>query len=218
MTAAPKPVHRIRRVPKNASYDRASVDAVLDASMIAHISFIEDDRPFCIPMLHARVGDDLLIHGSTASRLMRTLGGGAPACVSITTVTGLVLARSVFDHSANYEAVVLHGAFGVVRDPDARLAGYEAFTEKLLPGRWPEVRPPSVQELKATQILAMPIGGSVSVKRRTGGPSDDASEDAATLDTWAGEIPIVTSFGEPVASPGLRPGIALSPSVLALVA
>jgi hypothetical protein len=134
----------------------------------------------------------------------------------VTLVNGLVLARSAFEHSANYQSVVLFGRLEEVPDPNARMAAYEAFTEKLLPGRWDEVRQPSRKELKATTILALPID-EASAKVRTGPPDDDDSEDA-DLDTWAGVVPIVRSFGEPQPSPGLRPGIALSDSVRRLLA
>jgi nitroimidazol reductase NimA-like FMN-containing flavoprotein (pyridoxamine 5'-phosphate oxidase superfamily) len=167
-------------------------------------------------MLYARVDDRVYVHGSTASRTMRTLGAGADACLTVTLVNGLVLARSAFEHSANYESVVLYGRLEDVPDAADRLAAYEAFTEKLLPGRWDEVRQPSRKELKATTILALPID-EASAKIRIGPPDDDDTEDA-DLDTWAGVVPILTSFGEPEPSPGLRPGIALSDSVRRLLA
>lgn len=211
-----RPHHRVRRNPARGRYDREAIHAVLDCGIVAHVAFVEDERPVCIPMLHARVDDEVLIHGSSASRLMRTLEAGAPACLTVTTLHGLVLARSVFEHSANYDAVVIHGSFHSVDGEQARLAAYQALTERLLPGRWGEVRPPSRKELRATQILAMPIGEAAAVKSRSGGPSDDDSEDAA-LDAWAGQIPIVTSYGAPVASPGLRAGVELSPSVTELL-
>lgn len=215
--SATRPHQRVRRNPRRARYDIDSVQRVLDRGLVAHVAFVEGGRPVCIPMLHARVGDQVLIHGSSASRLMRTLGAGAPACLTVTTVNGLVLARSAFEHSANYDSLILHGSFHVVAGEAERLSAYEAFTERLLPGRWDEVRHPSRKELKATQILAMPISDEVAVKTRSGGPTDDDSEDAA-LDTWAGEIPIVSGYGAPLAAAGLRAGVGLSPSVSALVA
>ncbi len=211
-----RPHHRVRRSPGRARYDRDSVHRVLDRGIVAHIAFAESGRPVCIPMLHACVEDEVLIHGSSASRLMRTLGTGVPACLTVTTLNGLVLARSVFEHSANYDSVVIHGRFRVVDGERERLTAYRTFTERLLPGRWDEVRPPSAKELKATEVLALPIGDEVAVKSRTGGPTDDDSEDAA-LDTWAGEIPLATTHGAPLASPGLRDGIEPSPSVMGLL-
>jgi len=207
---------RVRRAPQKGRYDRATIDAVLDAGLVAHVAFVDDGQPCCIPMLYARVDDRVYVHGSTASRTMRTLGAGADACLTVTLVSGLVLARSAFEHSANYESVVLFGRLEDVPDAADRLAAYEAFTEKLLPGRWDEVRQPSRKELKATTILALPID-EASAKIRIGPPDDDDTEDA-DLDTWAGVVPILTSFGEPEPSPGLRPGIALSDSVRRLLA
>jgi nitroimidazol reductase NimA-like FMN-containing flavoprotein (pyridoxamine 5'-phosphate oxidase superfamily) len=206
---------RVRRAPHKGRYDRATIDAVLDGGLVAHVAFVDGDQPCCIPMLYARVGDRIFVHGSSASRLMRTLATGAPACLTVTTVHGLVLARSAFEHSANYESAVVFGRFEVVEDPDERLAAFEAFTEKVLPGRWSEVRPPNRKELKATLILALEID-QASAKVRTGPPDDDDSEDAA-LETWAGVVPIVTAFGTPEPSPGLRPGIAPGASVTRLI-
>jgi nitroimidazol reductase NimA-like FMN-containing flavoprotein (pyridoxamine 5'-phosphate oxidase superfamily) len=206
---------RVRRAPEKGRYDRATIDAVLDAGLVAHLAFVDGEQPVCIPMLYARVGDRVYVHGSTASRTMRALGAGAAACLTVTHVHGLVLARSAFEHSANYESVVLFGRVEDVPDPDERLAAYEAFTEKLLPGRWDEVRQPSRKELKATTILALPID-EASAKVRTGPPDDDDTEDA-DLDTWAGVVPIVRTFGEPEPSPGLRSGIPVSDSVRRLL-
>jgi len=206
---------RVRRAPKKGRYDGDSITAVLDAGLVAHLAFVDGDQPCCIPMLYARVGDRIFVHGSTASRAMRILARGAPACLTVTTVHGLVLARSAFEHSANYESAVVFGRFEVVEDPEERLEAFEAFTEKVLPGRWSEVRPPNRKELKATLILALTID-QASAKVRTGPPDDDDSEDAA-LDTWAGVVPIVTRFGPPEPSPGLRSGIAPGTSVMGLI-
>ena len=202
---------RVRRAPRKGRYDRASIDAVLDRGLVVHVAFVDGEQPYCIPMLYARVGDRVYIHGSTASRAMRTLADGAAACLTVTIVRGLVLARSAFEHSANYESIVALGRFQPVEDAAERLAAFEAFTEKLLPGRWNEVRGPSRKELKATTILAMPID-EASAKIRSGPPDDDDSADAA-IDTWAGVVPIVTSFGEPEPSAGLRPGIPIAASI-----
>ncbi|HEY7149199.1 MAG TPA: pyridoxamine 5'-phosphate oxidase family protein [Gaiellaceae bacterium] len=206
---------KVRRGPKKGRYDRASIDAVLDGGLLAHVAFVEDDEPVCIPMLYARVGDRIYIHGSTKSRAVRALAAGAPACVTVTAVHALVLARSAFEHSANYDSAMAFGTFTLVEDPGERMRAFEAFTEKLLPGRWDEVRQPSATELKATEILALEIG-EASAKVRTGPPDDDDSADAER-DTWAGVLPILTSYGEPEASPGLRPGIPLSDSVRRLL-
>jgi nitroimidazol reductase NimA-like FMN-containing flavoprotein (pyridoxamine 5'-phosphate oxidase superfamily) len=206
---------RVRRGPRKGRYDRGAIEAVLDRGLLAHVSFVDGDEPVCIPMLYARVGDRIYIHGSTASRAIRLLAGGAPACLTVTIVDGLVLARSAFEHSANYDSVMAFGSFVPVEDESERLRGFEAFTEKLLPGRWEEVRPPNAKELKATRILAMEIR-EASVKRRTGPPDDDDSPDAER-ETWAGVVPIVSSYGQPEASPGLKDGIEVSPSVRRLL-
>jgi nitroimidazol reductase NimA-like FMN-containing flavoprotein (pyridoxamine 5'-phosphate oxidase superfamily) len=202
---------RVRRQPERGLYDRASIDAILDAGLIAHVAFLAGDQPFCLPTLYARLGDQVYIHGSRASRTLRALAAGTEACLTVTLVDGLVLARSVFEHSANYRSAVLLGSFRRIEGEQERLSAYEAFTERLLPGRWREARPPTPQELKATQILAMRID-EASAKARSGPPSDDASDDAA-LDVWAGVLPLRTAFGEPESSPGLRDGIPLPGSV-----
>jgi nitroimidazol reductase NimA-like FMN-containing flavoprotein (pyridoxamine 5'-phosphate oxidase superfamily) len=202
---------RVRRQPKKARYDRESINGVLDRGLFCHLAFVDDGHPFCIPTLFARIGDDVYIHGSTASRTLRTLADGADACLTVTVLHGLVLARSAFEHSANYDSVILLGRFQRVEDDHARLTALAAFTNKLLPGRWDEVRQPNSKELKATTILAMSIE-EASVKTRSGPPDDDDSPDAA-IDTWAGVVPVVTSFGQPEPSPGLRPGIPETASV-----
>jgi nitroimidazol reductase NimA-like FMN-containing flavoprotein (pyridoxamine 5'-phosphate oxidase superfamily) len=206
---------RVRRGPAKGRYDRASIDDVLRRGLLAHVAFFDGRAPYCIPMLYAHLGEKLYIHGSTASRAIRALAGGAAACVTVTIVHALVLARSAFEHSANYDSVMAFGMFERIDDKPERLAAFEAFTEKLLPGRWDEVRQPNAQELKATAILAMEID-EASAKIRTGPPDDDESPDAER-ETWAGVVPIVSSFGTPVPSPGLRPDIPLSSSVRELL-
>jgi len=206
---------RVRRVPELGRYDRPAIESILDRGLVAHVAFVDRGEPVCIPLLHARVGEKLYVHGSTASRAMRTLAAGEPACVTVTLVHGLVLARSAFEHSANYESVVVFGRFEQVSDEAERLTAFRLFTEKLLPGRWDEVRPPLAKELKATTILALPIE-EASAKIRSGPPEDDETEDAE-LEIWAGELPFVTSYGEPVPSPGLRAGIPVPASVRALL-
>jgi len=205
----------VRRNPTRGHYDRASIDDVLGRGLLAHVAFFDGRDPCCIPMLYAHFGDRIYIHGSTASRAIRALADGAAACVTVTIVHGLVLARSAYEHSANYEAVMAFGAFELIDDEAERLAAFEAFTERLLPGRWEEARQPNAQELKATAILAMEID-EASAKIRTGPPDDDESPDAER-NVWAGVVPIVSSYGTPVPSPGLRPGIPLSPSVRELL-
>jgi nitroimidazol reductase NimA-like FMN-containing flavoprotein (pyridoxamine 5'-phosphate oxidase superfamily) len=205
---------RVRRLPEQGHYDRATVEAALDRGLMAHVAFADGDQPYCIPMLYTRAGRVVYIHGSTGSRALRTLARGVPACLTVTRLDGIVLARSVFEHSANYESVMVLGRFRPVQDPAERLAAFEAFTEKLLPGRWGEARTPSRKELSATVILALSIE-EASVKARSGGPDDDGTPDAA-LDVWAGVIPLTASYGAPEPSPGLRAGIPVPPSVTRL--
>ena len=208
--------NRVRRHPERGRYDRASVDSVLDASLVAHVAFVDAGQPYCIPMLKARVADTLYVHGSSASRTLRLLGAGVPACVTVTAIDGLVLARSAFEHSANYRSAILLGAFRPVKGKAERLAALEAFTNTLVPGRWGEVRLPSERELKATAIVGLAID-QAAVKIRTGGPTDDDSPDA-DRDTWAGVVPISARFEEPEPSPGLRADIPLAASVRKLLA
>jgi nitroimidazol reductase NimA-like FMN-containing flavoprotein (pyridoxamine 5'-phosphate oxidase superfamily) len=210
-TSRPPDRIRVRRNPKKGRYERETVESILDRGLVAHVAFVDNGEPVCIPMLYARIGQRLYIHGARASRMMRLLAAGSPACLTVTMMQGLVLARSAFEHSANYESVVAFGRFEPIDDDAQRLAALAAFTDKLLPGRFSEVRSPNAKEMKATVVLAMPIE-QVSAKVRYGPPDDDESEDAA-LDVWAGEVPIVTVFGEPAPSPGLRPGIPLPASL-----
>jgi hypothetical protein len=206
---------RVHRHAERGHYDRATIDAVLDEQRLAHVAFGDGDQPLCIPMLQARIGDRLYVHGSTGSRALRLLATGVPACVTVTMLDGLVLARSAFEHSANYRSVMLLGRFAAVEGDADRMAAFEAFTDKILAGRWAEVRPPTRREMSASLILAMDIGAT-SAKIRVGPPTDDDSPDAE-IPVWAGELPMFTGYGEPRPSPGLRPGIALSDSVSRLI-
>jgi len=202
---APSARTRVKRVHDLAAYDRATIDAILDAALVCHLGFEREGQPYVIPTLHARIGDMLYVHGSAASRTVRALGEGIPACVTVTLLDGIVLARSVFEHSINYRSVVVLGTASQVTDPDEKNAVLEAFTEKLLPGRWADARQPTRKELKATGVLSLPID-EASAKVRTGDPDDGASPDA-DLDVWAGHIPLVVHALPPVPAPELRPGI-----------
>jgi nitroimidazol reductase NimA-like FMN-containing flavoprotein (pyridoxamine 5'-phosphate oxidase superfamily) len=201
---------RVRRNPKRGRHDRATIDAILDEALIAHVAFVHDGRPAVIPTLIAREGDDVLIHGSSASRTIRALQAGMEACVEVTLVDGLVLARSAFHHSINYRSAIL---YGTLRDVPDKQRALEVFTEKLVPGRWDHVRWPTEQELKGTAALALRIDEG-SAKVRTGPPVDD-DEDYA-LDAWAGVVPLATTFGAPQPDPRLRDGVALPAHVEAL--
>jgi uncharacterized protein len=195
----------VRRLPERGVYERAAVDAVLDAALVAHLGFVHDEQPFVIPTLQARVDDHVYVHGSAASRTLRALSSGIPACLTVTLLDGIVLGRSVFEHSMNYRSVVVLGTATRVDDPIEKLVALEAFTEKLLPGRWAEARRPTRKELKATSVLRLPLD-EASAKIRDGGPTDGGTPDAE-LEIWAGHLPLVVRALTPVPDPSLRPGI-----------
>ena len=206
---------RVRRHPERGRYDRETVEAILDEALVCHVGFVHGGRPYVIPTLHARAGGDLYLHGSSASRMVRELAAGADVCVTATLVDGIVLARSVFDHSVNYRSVVVLGRASLVEEPEEKERVLEAFTEKLVPGRWAEARPPTGKELKATGILRMALE-ECSAKVRSGGPGGGDGLDAA-LDVWAGVVPLVVYAGPPQPDRLLRPGIPVPPSVVALL-
>lgn len=214
MTEFPKTSqNRVRRVPDRGAYDKATIYPIVDAALICHVGLVEEGQPIVIPTLHARQGDTILLHGATTSRLMRYAASGAPLCITVTHVDGLVLARSVFHHSANYRSAVLFGHGTMVEDEAAKMDALEAFTEKLIPGRWDDARIPNTTELKATMVVAMPIE-SASAKVRTGPPKDD--EEDYALDVWAGVVPLRTERLAPEADPQLSTSIKL-PSYLSTI-
>jgi nitroimidazol reductase NimA-like FMN-containing flavoprotein (pyridoxamine 5'-phosphate oxidase superfamily) len=178
---------RIVREPQRAVYDRGIVYKILDEGFVCHVGFTADHQTFVIPTMYARVGDAICFHGSAASRMLRGVGGGLNVCVTVTLADGLVLARSVFNHSMNYRSVVALGIAAIVDEPDEKLAALQAFTEKILPGRWNDARQPNEKELKATTILRLPLT-EVSAKVRVGGVEDDAEDYA--LKVWAGIVPL----------------------------
>jgi uncharacterized protein len=194
-------------MPARAAYDRATIDAILDEALVAHLGFAHDHQPYVIPTLHARVGDVVYFHGSAASRTIRALAAGTPACLTVTLLDGLVLSRSAVHHSVNYRSVVVFGTARSVEGLSERAAALRAFTDRLIPGRWEEVRPPTENELKAINVLALPLE-EASAKVRTGPPLDD--EEDYALDAWAGVIPLRTNAGSPLPDSRLRPGIAPS--------
>lgn len=194
-TVAASPRTRLRRAPQRGHHDRTTIDAILDEALVCHLGFTDAaGQPFVVPTLHARVGDVVYVHGSAASRAVRTLAGGARACLTATLVDGLVLARSAFHHSVNFRSVVVLGELHDVPGPEERLRALEAFTERLLPGRWGAVRPPDAQELKGTRVLALDLR-EASAKVRTGPPVDEEADLA--LDAWAGVLPLATVVGAP---------------------
>ena len=204
--AAPSERVRVRRKRDRASYDRALIDAILDEALVAHLGIVEPrGQPLVIPTLHARCGDVVYVHGSAAGRTLRRLAAGAPACLTVSLIDGLVLARSAMHHSANYRSVVLLGTARLVAEPAQKRAAFRAIVEHIVPGRWPDVRPPSDSELKATAVVAMPIE-EASAKVRTGPPLDDERDYA--LPAWAGVIPLRTQAGAPQPDARLAEGIA----------
>jgi nitroimidazol reductase NimA-like FMN-containing flavoprotein (pyridoxamine 5'-phosphate oxidase superfamily) len=192
-----------------ACYDRQAIDAILDEAMVGHLGCTHEGQPFVIPTLHARVGDEVYFHGSAASRTIRALRAGAPACLTVTLLDGVVLARSAVHHSVNYRSVVVLGVARPVEDLDRRMQAVKAFTERLIPGRWQEVRPPTAKELKAIHVLALPLD-EASAKVRSGPPLDD--EEDYALPAWAGVIPLHTHAGAPIPDPRLASGITPSPA------
>ena len=183
---------RLRRLAKRGAFDRETIYAILDEAFVCHVGFAVEGQPYVIPTGFARVGDDLLIHGSAASRMLRSLASGIDVCVTVTLIDGLVLARSAFHHSVNYRSVVIVGKASVVDDETEKKAALEAFTEHIIPGRWNEIRWPSDLELKATTVLRLPIE-EASAKIRSGGPIDD--EEDYEMDVWAGVLPLSLSKG-----------------------
>jgi uncharacterized protein len=178
---------RVVREANRAVYDREAIYKILDEGFVCHVGFAAEGQPFVIPTMFARLGDAIYFHGSAASRMLRGAAGGLPVCITVTLADGLVLARSVFNHSMNYRSVVALGTASLISEPEEKLAALRAFTEKLLPGRWEDARQPNEQELKATSILKLPLT-EVSAKVRTGGVEDDAPD--YELSVWAGIIPL----------------------------
>ncbi len=193
--AAPTDRTRVRRLPDRGAYDRDTIRAILDAGFVCHVGIVDGESPVVIPTAYARVGDFIVLHGSSKSRLMMVLGAGGEACVTVTHVDGFVMARSAFHHSINFRSVIVYGRGEAIVDEAGKCAALESFMERVHPGRWREVRPPSPQELKATGVVRIPIE-EASAKLRAGGPLDDP-EDLA-LDVWAGVVPLVTTRAEPI--------------------
>jgi uncharacterized protein len=210
-TFHPTPNTTLKRLPQRGVFDRATVYDILDEAFICHVGFVVDGQPFVIPTSYGRVGDQLFIHGSAASRMQRNLAQGIPVCVTVTLIDGLVLARSAFHHSINYRSVVIFGTAQMVEDAAAKMAALKAFTEHVIPGRWAEVREPNEQELKGTTVLALPLT-EASAKIRSGPPMDDEADLA--LSVWAGVLPLHTVPGAPLADQHTLSDKPVSASVL----
>jgi nitroimidazol reductase NimA-like FMN-containing flavoprotein (pyridoxamine 5'-phosphate oxidase superfamily) len=194
----------LKRLPKRGSFDRETIYKILDEAFVCHVGFVVENQPFVIPTAYGRDGDNLLIHGSAASRMMRNLTGGIDVCVTVTLIDGLVLARSAFHHSINYRSVVIFGKAEMITDENEKNEALKIFTEHLIKGRWNDVRPPTAIELKATTVLRLPIT-ETSAKIRTGNPVDD--EEDLSLNCWAGVLPLKLSAESPVNDALLRPEI-----------
>jgi nitroimidazol reductase NimA-like FMN-containing flavoprotein (pyridoxamine 5'-phosphate oxidase superfamily) len=201
-----KPTQRtqVKRLPDRGAYDSETVFKILDEGLICHVGFSVDGQPYVIPTGFARVEDTLYIHGSAASRMLRTLAEGVQVCVTVTLLDGLVLARSAFHHSMNYRSVVMLGRATLVSDPTEKIKALEAFTEHIVRGRWNDVRLPTESELKATTVLALPLA-EVSAKIRNGPPKDDAED--YELPIWAGVVPLAITSGAPIGDPRLNAGL-----------
>lgn len=192
---------RVVREADRAVYDRETVYRILDAGFICHIGFSVDGQPFVIPTAYGRKDANLYIHGSAASRMLRQMKNGIPMCVTVTLLDGLVLARSVFNHSMNYRSVVILGKATLVEEPEEKLAALRVLSEHIIPGRWDDARQPNERELKATSVLRVPIE-EYSAKVRTGPPVDD--EEDYSFPTWAGVVPLEMKVGVPIEDPRLN--------------
>ena len=209
LTYPPNALSKVRN-SRRAHYDRATVHGILDAAPVAHVGFITEGRPIVIPMIFARCDDTLYIHGAKATRVIRSHADGAPACLTVTLVDGIVVARSAFHHSMNYRSVVAHGVLRPITDAEEKKTALIAITNHLLPDRWSEVRPMNTKELNATGVLAFDIE-TASAKSRNG-PPVDAAEDYE-LPIWAGVLPITLSVGQPVHDGRLADGTRLPASI-----
>lgn len=197
---------RLVREPQRAVYDRDAAYRILDEGFICHVGFIADGQPFVIPTGYGRADDNLYIHGSAASRMLRRIDEGVPVCVTVTLLDGLVLARSIFNHSMNYRSVVVLGTAVAVEDPAEKLEALRRLSQHILPGRWKDSRPPNEKELKATLVLRLPIT-EFSAKVRQGPPIDD--EEDYAFPTWAGVIPLEMVAGKPVNDPRLDSSVSI---------
>lgn len=203
-TYAPTSRTQVHRLPKRGVYDREQVHSILDEGFLCHVGFAVDGQPFVIPTGYARSGDQIYIHGSAASRMLRSLDRGVDVCVTVTLIDGFVLARSGFHHSMNYRSVMVLGKARLVTDPREKMEALKRFTDHIVPDRWDEVRPPTEQELKGTSVLALRLE-EVSAKVRTGPPIDD--DEDYVLPVWAGVVPVKIHLGDPVSDGRVPEGV-----------
>lgn len=199
------------RLPKRGDYSQEAIFGILDAGFLCHVGFVVDGQPFVIPTGYGRRGDTVYLHGSAASRMLRTLAGGVEVCVTVTLLDGLVLARSAFHHSMNYRSAVLFGTATLVESPEEKTDALRAISEQIVPGRWKDVRWPTEQELQATKVLALPIS-EASAKVRTGPPLDD--EEDYAMNVWAGILPLSVHAETPIPDPRLPSEVTSTPDYL----
>lgn len=207
---APSEHTRVKRLHERARYDRATVHAILDAGLLCHVGYVIDGQPYVTPTAYWREGEHVYWHGSSASRMLRHLKQRPRVCFTVALMDGLVLARSGFHTSVNYRSVMAFGEAEVIEDADAKRAALEAMMERIVPGRWPTLKPPTVQELKATTVVSLALE-EVVAKVRSGPPKDDPEDYA--LDVWAGVVPTSTVIGHPVRDPDLKPDLAEPPNL-----
>lgn len=203
-TLSPTQRSQIKRVPKRGNYETQVIYNILDEALICHVGFTANNQPFVIPTAYGRVDDKLYIHGSPASRMLRTLNQGIEVCVTVTLLDGLVIARSAFHHSMNYRSVVIFGTATLVNDTEEKSEALRAFTEHVIPQRWEETRQPNKQELQGTLVLSVPLT-EASAKVRTGNPIDDEAD--YDLPIWAGFLPLQMVAGKPIADERLIEGV-----------
>ncbi len=196
----------VHRLPTRGTFDRETIHSILDEGLVCHIGFIFEGSPFVIPTGYGRSGDQLLIHGSAASRMLRALSAGAEACITVSLLDGLVLARSAFHHSVNYRSVVILGKGTVIDEPEAKMEALSVITDRLIPGRWDGIRLPSPQEMKGATVMSFAIA-EASGKVRVGPPIDD--EEDYLLPIWAGVLPLALAPGVPIADEKNLPGVEL---------
>ena len=210
---APTDRTTLRRLPERGRFERETIERILDEALICHLGFAVDDQPYVIPTICARVGDTLYVHGSAASRMLRTISDGRQVCVTVTHIDGLVVARSAFHHSMNYRCVVVLGAARLVSDDDEKQVALDAVVDHILPGRPSEVRAHTRNEIAGTYVLAMAIN-EASAKLRLGDPKDD--DDDLVGDAWAGVVPLRVVAGAPAPAADLRGGLEVPASVRAV--
>lgn len=206
---------KVLRLGKRGHYDRETVYDIVDSALICHVAYVMDGQPFVLPTLHARIDDTILLHGHGTNRTLLHVGSGEPVCIAITHTDGIVVARSIFNHSINYRSATLYGKGRLLTDPAEKMDALFRFSEKMLPGRWDEVRQMTDQEFKATAIIAVDIEDA-SAKIREGMPKDEPED--ISWPTWAGVIPIETSFGAPVSEESVPEGMHLRPEILTYLA